>query len=236
MFVADRRWHTDIADGWWCIARRTFSCFFVSMFKMLFIAAQPFILITCPVLSVESRVWRLRVSYTTRTGGRKGDSKDRDVLCSQSGHWEFVWNNSSLSVATFFLLAKGWHNGAPGEWQAEGHWSGLGLVSEVLFYGSTLLRTGVSLRPRSPSTHGSCEVIILWFQFFYMTLLPWGEGDSQKALLVGKTPKIQPGEVVWSPASRGDAAEICPMLSVQGGRGWERQVNTFLPSNVAFCG
>ena len=217
MFVADRRWHTDIADGWWCIAHRTFSCFFVLVFKMLFIAAQPFILIICAVLSVESRDWRLQVSYTTRTGGRKGDSKDRDVLCSQSGYWEWVWNNSSLSVTTFFLWKRGDIMEALQSDRQRGHWSGIGIVSEVLFYGSILLRTGVSIRPCSPPTHGSCDVIILWFVVFYMTLLPWGEGDSQKASLVGKTPK--PGEAAWSSASRGHTAEICPMLSVQGGRG-----------------
>lgn len=215
MFVADRRWHTDIADGWWCISCRTFRCFFGLVFKMLFIAAQPFILIISPVLSVESRDWRLQVSYTTRAGRRKGDSKDRDVLCNQSGHWECIWNNSSHLVTTFSSCQRDDMR----EWQAEGHWSGFGIVSEVLLYGPILLRTGVSIRFHSPPTHGSYEDIILWLVFFYTTLLPRGECESQKASLVGKLPEIQPGEVAWSPASREDTAEICLMLSVQGGRG-----------------
>lgn len=76
------------------------------MFEMLFIAAQPFILIICPVLSVESREWRLQVLSTMRMGGRKGDSKNRDVLCSQGGHRGEPEMTAAFLVTTSFCWQR----------------------------------------------------------------------------------------------------------------------------------
>lgn len=99
-------WQTDadvliLQTGGDVLPAEPLAAFFVVVFKKLFMAARPFILMSCPVLSVESRDWRLQVSYAMRTGG--GRVTARTEMSSAAG--VAIGSESEVAAAFQWQLA-----------------------------------------------------------------------------------------------------------------------------------